>query len=64
VDVDGREIPLAAPAVNFSRTPVRIRTRAPAIGQHNREILQELGLDAGEIERLMSEGAIGPTPEG
>ena len=63
VDVDGREIPIASPAVNFSRTPVRIRGRAPAIGQHNREILHELGLDGAEIARLIGEGAIGPTPE-
>lgn len=63
VDVDGREIPIASPAVNFSRTPVRIRSRAPAIGQHNREILHELGLDGAEIARLIGEGAIGPTPE-
>ncbi len=64
VEVDGQEIPLAAPAVNFSRTPVRIRTRAPGIGQHNRDILAELGVEADEIARLIDEGAIGPTPAG
>jgi crotonobetainyl-CoA:carnitine CoA-transferase CaiB-like acyl-CoA transferase len=61
IDVDGQQIPLTAPAVNFSRTPVRIRSRAPGIGQHNREILTELGLSDEAIADLVDAGAIGPT---
>ncbi|MFV2090105.1 MAG: CaiB/BaiF CoA transferase family protein, partial [Pseudomonadales bacterium] len=49
---DGKEIPLTAPAANFSRTPVRIRHRAPALGEHNREILDELGYSSEEQQRL------------
>lgn len=36
---DGAEAPLTGPAVKFSRTPTRIRTPAPAIGQHNDALL-------------------------
>jgi formyl-CoA transferase len=31
---------------------------APLLGQHNGEVLQELGYDAGDIARLREEGAI------
>ncbi len=63
IDVDGKPVPLTAPAANFSRTPVRIRTRAPTIGQHNAEILNELGYDRETIANLVAEGTIGPPPE-
>jgi formyl-CoA transferase len=32
---------------------------APKIGEHNEQILQELGFDAKEIERLRAGGVIG-----
>jgi crotonobetainyl-CoA:carnitine CoA-transferase CaiB-like acyl-CoA transferase len=35
---------------------------APLLGQHNDEVLPELGLDAEEVARLRSEGVIGETP--
>lgn len=49
---DGSTVPLPGPVVKFSRTPTRVRTGAPALGQHNDEILAELGMDLGEINRL------------
>jgi len=58
---DGRQIPITAPAANFSRTPTHIRSRAPALGQHNAEILDELGYSEEELARMVKEGAIGPT---
>jgi formyl-CoA transferase len=33
--------------------------RAPDLGEHNDEVLQELGLDPKEIERLRASGVIG-----
>ena len=45
---DEDAIPLVGPAAKLSRTPTRVRTPAPALGEHNREILAELGLDADE----------------
>jgi crotonobetainyl-CoA:carnitine CoA-transferase CaiB-like acyl-CoA transferase len=40
------------PAAEFSATPVRDPSPAPAIGQHGRQILEELGYAAAEIARL------------
>jgi len=43
------------PATRFDRTPAEIRGPAPRIGEHTAMILAELGLEAGEIERLAAE---------
>lgn len=37
------------------------RCPAPAIGQHTAEILGEIGLSTGEIERLRAAGVVGPS---
>ncbi|MBV9250894.1 MAG: CoA transferase [Acetobacteraceae bacterium] len=42
----------------LSETPGRLRTPAPALGQHTRGILQAIGMDAGRIDALMAEGII------
>jgi len=55
---DGKEIPITAPAAKFSRTPIKIRHRAPTLGEHNKEIMAELGYDADELQRLAEIGAI------
>jgi crotonobetainyl-CoA:carnitine CoA-transferase CaiB-like acyl-CoA transferase len=46
-----------------SATPARIARPAPLLGQHTREVLEELGIAPGEIERLAAAGAVqlGPT---
>ena len=46
-----------------SATPGTIRRPAPLPGQHTAEVLGELGLSPGEIERLAGDGAIGLGPE-
>jgi formyl-CoA transferase len=51
---DGQCAPLTGPAAKFSRTPITIRRHAPALGEHNEEILTEIGLDAGARDRLRS----------
>lgn len=44
--------------IRFSETPSSIRLNPPAVGQHNREILAELGYSAAEIDMLATEGVI------
>jgi crotonobetainyl-CoA:carnitine CoA-transferase CaiB-like acyl-CoA transferase len=48
-------VKVVAPAVKMSETPAAIRTAAPVIGQHSREILAEFGFDAIEIDRFVAE---------
>ena len=45
-------IPLTGPPAKLSRTPLRVRSAAPLLGQHNDEILDELGVSAEERRRL------------
>jgi crotonobetainyl-CoA:carnitine CoA-transferase CaiB-like acyl-CoA transferase len=44
--------------VKLSRTPARLAAASPERGEHNEEILLELGLDAREIQQLKDEGII------
>jgi crotonobetainyl-CoA:carnitine CoA-transferase CaiB-like acyl-CoA transferase len=43
----------------FSRTPAEIRSVGPDLGEHNREVLREIGLTPEEIEALRQQGALG-----
>lgn len=54
--VAGR-VKVVAPAVKMSATPAEIRRPAPLIGQHSREILEEFGFCASEVEEFMASGA-------
>jgi crotonobetainyl-CoA:carnitine CoA-transferase CaiB-like acyl-CoA transferase len=57
----------AMPLLPFRYASVEkwLRTPAPTLGQHNREILKDLcGLDDAEIDALESDGVIGDQPEG
>jgi crotonobetainyl-CoA:carnitine CoA-transferase CaiB-like acyl-CoA transferase len=42
----------------FSETPGRVRTTAPAPGQHTDDVLATLGYDAARIEELRKSGAV------
>jgi len=55
---DGSTVPITGPAAKFSRTPTRVRSGAPALGEHTDAILEELGVDAAERERLRADGVI------
>ncbi len=56
--VEGGRVPLTGPAAKFSRTPTRIRTGPPALGEHTDAILAELGIPAEERAQMRSEGII------
>ncbi len=55
---DGSIAPITGPAAKFSRTPTRVRTGAPALGQHSDEILAELGFDAAARSALRVSGIV------
>lgn len=42
----------------FSLTPGRFRRSAPSLGEHTGEVLEMLGCEAGELERLRSAGVV------
>jgi len=50
--------PMHAVPVRMSDTPGSIRTPAPRLGAHTREILGELGFSEAEIEAAVSSGAV------
>jgi len=51
------ELRLIGNAATLAGLPRKLRTAAPAAGEHNQEILAELGLSPTDIERLRGEGA-------
>ena len=56
---DGHTVDIVGPAVKFSRTPTRIRTAAASLGQHNDEVLDELGVDEDARVQLRDSGILG-----
>ena len=57
-DADMGAFPMHHVVPRLSRTPGAVRTPAPALGQHNRELLGEVGIDAAAYRRLLAEGAV------
>jgi crotonobetainyl-CoA:carnitine CoA-transferase CaiB-like acyl-CoA transferase len=49
---------LIATPVTFKQNPASARTPAPGVGQHNEEILLDLGYSREDIARLKDEGVI------
>ena len=49
---------LLATPVKLSSMPAMPRAPAPAFGSHTVEVLQELGLDEGQVESLMDLGVV------
>lgn len=60
VDHPGTKEPTAVPGVpvKMSLTPGNVRTRAPLLGEHTREILNELGWDNTRINSLLDAGIL------
>ena len=57
---DGSVVPVTGPAAKLSRTPIRVRSAAPALGAHDDEILAELGYDELARARLRAARTIRP----
>jgi crotonobetainyl-CoA:carnitine CoA-transferase CaiB-like acyl-CoA transferase len=53
------EVRMVASPLKFSATPVEHDSAPPTLGQHTREVLQQvLGLDGSRIDALQSEGVV------
>ena len=63
-DPDMGEFPMHNVVPRLLGTPGSIRTMAPKVGEHNRALLREMGIDDAGYERLLAEGAVaeGGTP--
>jgi len=57
-DSDMSSVPMHAVVPRLSGTPGAIRTPAPALGEHTREILGSLGLTDGELKKLREKKVI------
>ncbi|MEE8302983.1 MAG: CoA transferase [Candidatus Tectomicrobia bacterium] len=49
---------LLRPPLKFSKTPASIRSHAPRFGEHNAEVLHELGYNATTIAEMAASGAL------
>jgi crotonobetainyl-CoA:carnitine CoA-transferase CaiB-like acyl-CoA transferase len=60
VEHPGSARPVSVPGVpvKLSLTPGGVRHRAPMLGEHTREVLEEIGLPAAEIARLTTAGVV------
>ncbi len=57
-DADMGSYPMHHVVPRMSGTPGSVRTPAPALGEHNRSILSQLGVDATRYEALLAAGAV------
>jgi crotonobetainyl-CoA:carnitine CoA-transferase CaiB-like acyl-CoA transferase len=52
------ELILPEPPLRFAETPAAIDRLPPRLGEHGREILQEIGMGVGEIDALAANGGV------
>jgi formyl-CoA transferase len=57
-DAEMGQIPMHHVVPRLDRTPGSIRTRAPKLGEHNRELLGEIGIGADDYAELRKAGII------
>jgi crotonobetainyl-CoA:carnitine CoA-transferase CaiB-like acyl-CoA transferase len=55
---NGQRAPVVGPAAKLSRTPVSVRSAAPALGAHTDAVLEELGKSSAERAALRERGVI------
>ena len=51
-------VSMVGPIIQMEKTPTGVRRAPPTLGQHNQEILVELGYSPGEIAKLREVGAL------
>ncbi len=56
---DGRPVRQPRPAAQFSETPAGMRSFAPELGEHNEELLAEIGVSGDAFEALKRQGILG-----
>ena len=56
--------PICGPPFRFATVDHWHRVPTPTMGEHNHEVLTELGLSGTEIEALSADGVIGTKPTG
>jgi len=54
----GKEMKLVSQAMSLSRTPSKLVTWPPELGEHTEQVLKEFGFKAGEIAALRKASAI------
>jgi len=54
----GRKLRLVNQPVKLSRTPAKLVTASPGRGEHNEDVLGELGFNSEDVKKLKSEGII------
>ena len=54
----GRAFRYPGPFVRCASRPIEYRRRAPTVGEHNREIYADLGIDDAELARLREHGIV------
>jgi formyl-CoA transferase len=55
---DGAELRLVGPAIRLSRTPAQMKRTIGPAGEHNEQILRELGYSETEIAQLRAANTI------
>ncbi len=55
-DSEMDNLPMHHPVPRFFRTPASVRTPAPRLGEHNRELLRGLGLSDADYEECLKSG--------
>lgn len=60
-DPDMGQLPMHHVVPRMSGTPGSIRTPAPALGEHNRALLAEIGVDDAGFEALRTDGVVTPS---
>ncbi len=56
------EVRLLGNPIHASATPPTYRRPPPRVGEHGREVLEELGLETAEIDGLLARGVVSLTP--